>query len=129
MSRRTDYACELSCDKDTHYNCCQKVVISFCDVCNIDKKTAYNIGNHFGGGMKVGATCGALSGALIVLGNLDVSNNDVKQYIEKFEDIHGDINCKQLLLKVDENLSREKLCSGLVKYCIEQIEELANIKE
>ncbi|MDD2229674.1 MAG: C-GCAxxG-C-C family protein [Candidatus Cloacimonetes bacterium] len=50
------------------FNCAQAVVSSFTEETGIDEKTAKKISSCFGGGMRMGATCGALTGALMVLG-------------------------------------------------------------
>ncbi|GAB1468889.1 C-GCAxxG-C-C family protein [Candidatus Cloacimonadota bacterium] len=50
------------------YNCAQAVLSSFTEETGIDDKTAKMISSCFGGGMRMGATCGALTGALMVLG-------------------------------------------------------------
>ena len=55
---------------DVHYNCCQSVLVPFADLCGLDKETAFKLGANFGSGMRHGSTCGAVSGALMVLGRL-----------------------------------------------------------
>ena len=55
---------------DVHYNCCQSVLVPFADLCGLDKETAFKLGANFGSGMRHGSTCGAVSGALMVLGLL-----------------------------------------------------------
>ena len=53
---------------DVHYNCCQSVLVPFADLCGLDKETAFKLGANFGSGMRHGSTCGAVTGALMVLG-------------------------------------------------------------
>ena len=53
---------------DVHYNCCQSVLVPFADLCGLDKETAFRLGANFGSGMRHGSTCGAVTGALMVLG-------------------------------------------------------------
>ena len=51
------------------YNCCQAVLLTFCDELGVDPVTAFKIGEGFGlgmGGME--NTCGALSGAIMLAG-------------------------------------------------------------
>ncbi len=50
------------------YNCAQSVISSFVGEQYLDMKTALKLSSCFGGGMRMGATCGALTGALMVLG-------------------------------------------------------------
>ena len=51
------------------YNCCQAVLLTFCNELGVDPVTAFKIGEGFGlgmGGME--NTCGALSGAIMLAG-------------------------------------------------------------
>lgn len=50
------------------YNCAQAVFSAFSEDFGLDSTTSRKISSCFGGGMRRGATCGALSGALMVLG-------------------------------------------------------------
>ena len=66
---------------DVHYNCCQSVLVPFADLCGLDKETAFRLGANFGSGMRHGSTCGAVTGALMVIGLKygHSMNNDLKQ--------------------------------------------------
>lgn len=51
------------------YNCCQAVLLTFCDELGVDPVMAFKMGEGFGlgmGGME--NTCGALSGAIMLAG-------------------------------------------------------------
>ncbi len=124
MSRRTDALMEIGINENRHYNCCQKVFISFNDVCNIDRESAYSLGLHFGGGMRVGSICGAVTGAVMTMGMTGCSDVDVKRFISDFEDKHGDIYCNKLLLNVSEDLPRSALCNGLICDAILSVEDV-----
>ena len=41
---------------DIHFNCCQSVLVPFADQCGLSKEAAYQLGAHFGAGMKHGGT-------------------------------------------------------------------------
>ena len=59
-------------------NCSQAVLTAFCEEYGIDKKLAMRIACPFGGGMgHTGQVCGAVSGALLVLG-LKYGQDDVE---------------------------------------------------
>ena len=62
------------------YNCAQSVVLSFADDLKFSKELAQKMAAGFGGGMgKQQETCGAVTGAIMVLGLLkgeQVNNND-----------------------------------------------------
>ena len=65
---RMELVKELRADTKTHYNCCQSVLVPFCDCCGIDQETARKLGANFGSGMRCGGACGTLTAALMVLG-------------------------------------------------------------
>lgn len=51
------------------YNCCQAVVLAFCDDVGLDKNTALLIASSFGGGIgRLREVCGAVSGMCIIAG-------------------------------------------------------------
>lgn len=64
-------------------NCCQSVLLTFCDELGVDPVTAFKIGEGFGlgmGGME--NTCGALSGAIMLAG-LKNSDGDLEHPMTK----------------------------------------------
>lgn len=90
-------------------NCAQSVLLSFANELNLDEMTAIKIASGFGGGMARAKTCGAVTGAYMVLG-LKVqaegkSNQEIKAEtkaeVHKFNGLfiarHGSLNCKKLL--------------------------------
>ena len=53
------------------YNCSQAVVLTFKDVLTIDAEELCKIASPFGGGLsRMRETCGAVSGMVLVLGNV-----------------------------------------------------------
>ena len=58
----------LRTDPQAHCNCCQAVLMAFRDECGLTEEEAMRLGAHFGSGMRHGSTCGAVTGALMVLG-------------------------------------------------------------
>ena len=51
------------------YNCAQAVAVAFCDVTGLEEKATARMVSSFGGGMgRMREVCGAVSGALMVLG-------------------------------------------------------------
>lgn len=95
---------------DEGYACSQSMLLGFANEFNIDENSAKLISSTFGGGMgRLRKTCGALTGAYMVLG-LKYGNNDPKDMdtkldaykkvrilTERFEEIHGTSDCKQIL--------------------------------
>ena len=60
----------LRAETAVHYNCCQAVLVPFAAEMGVTEEQAYKMGAHFGSGMRHGSTCGAITGALMVLGML-----------------------------------------------------------
>ena len=90
------------------FNCAQTVFSLFAPELGIDEKTALKIASGFGGGMACAETCGAVTGAYMVIGlkhghatpNPDEKANTkvlVRQFNEKFKQAHGSLICKQLI--------------------------------
>jgi C_GCAxxG_C_C family probable redox protein len=90
-------------------NCAQAVLAAFADDLHLDRPTALKIAASFGGGMKQGLTCGAFTGALMVLGikhgSPDHTDKNEKEKItaltrdfaERFKRQHKCLSCTELL--------------------------------
>jgi len=120
------------------FSCSQAVLSAFSDVCGLDLNLALKISQPFGGGIAHrGEICGAVSGAFMVIGlkygrtqaddipARDKTYKAVANFIQKFENRHGSINCKELLgydLSTEEGQKRaeeeglfENLCPKFVR--------------
>ena len=65
------------------YNCCQAVACAYCDLVGMDEETMFKAGEAFGAGMGgMQATCGAVSGAVLLAG-LKNSSGDLKNPTSK----------------------------------------------
>lgn len=62
---KADRALELF---SNNFNCSQAVLTAFAPDFGLDEKLALMLGTSFGGGARNGELCGAVSGALMVLG-------------------------------------------------------------
>lgn len=133
------------------FNCSQAVLSVFCDQLNFDKKTALKISTGFGGGMRRGEVCGAVTGAIMVIGlkeghfvEGDTETKSkayelVQQFESRFEKLNESIICKNLLeydLSVEAELAviKEKglfdiICPKVIKDAIDIIEEILVLKE
>ena len=60
-----DRAKALREDPNVHYNCAQAVTATFAEECSLTREQAIKLGAHFGSGMKMAATCGAITLSLI----------------------------------------------------------------
>lgn len=117
----------LRADTQTHYNCCQSVLIPFAQEMGLTWDQAKALGAHFGSGMRHGATCGALSGALMVLGGLGYGEKEALEFIRNFRQNHGATECAALLKASHERgEARKDHCDGLV---YEMIEALSKLQE
>ena len=91
------------------YACSQAVLLAFSDVTGLDAETAEKISLPFGGGMgRLRLTCGAVSGAVMVLGlltsatgvnpeNKKLVYGEVQDYTKRFTEENGSIVCGELL--------------------------------
>ena len=90
-----------------NFNCSQTVFSLFASELEIDEKTALKIASGFGGGMACAETCGAVSGAYMVIGmkhghassdpdEKAKTKSAIQVFNKKFKKIHGSLICKKL---------------------------------
>lgn len=105
----------LRADESVHYNCCQSVLLPFAQKMGLSPEQAYALGAHFGSGMRHGSACGALSGALMVLGALGYDGQEAAALIRQFKEDHGATDCATLLKSShDRGEVKKNHCDGLV---------------
>ena len=126
-------------------NCAQSVVTAYAEHYKIEKDTALSLSVGFGGGMgRLQEMCGAVSGAIMVLGlasnfreedgrdKINEVYTKVRSFIEDFKQKEGTFKCRDLLgcdlqseeghkYFVDNNL-REN-CRGYVRFCCELLDK------
>ncbi|MGN1220079.1 MAG: C-GCAxxG-C-C family protein [Candidatus Cryptobacteroides sp.] len=96
--------------KEGGYNCCQAVVLAYCDLFGLDEKTAASLSSGFGGGMgRMREVCGSVSGMVMLSGMLSPADNPadkagrtanyalVQEVAGEFKRINGSIICRELL--------------------------------
>ena len=128
------------------FNCAQAVLTSHCGEYGLSDDVAKKISCGFGGGMgHIGEVCGAVSGAIMLIGlqygqNKAADNEAkektytlIKEYIGRFKKEFGSINCTELIkydLGKEEELLQardsgifKELCPLLVKRSVELLEE------
>lgn len=132
------------------FNCSQAVFSTYAPLFGFNRKQALKIATPFGAGMgRLGETCGAVSGALMVLG-LELGRGSledkdakektysfVREFVDRFEEKNKSIFCKELLgfdISTAEGLkiANEKnitgtLCPGFVRDAAKILEELLQI--
>ena len=91
------------------FSCSQAVLGAYCERFGLDKKLAYKISSGFGGGMHLDQTCGAVTGAFMVIGlkygrtRADDTEAKMKtaamvvEFAKKFKARHGSIGCTELI--------------------------------
>jgi len=116
---------KLRADQTTHYNCCQAVLVTFAKEMGLSPKQAFDLGAHFGSGMRHGSTCGALSAGLMVLGALGFDDKMAAELLRDFRENHGATDCATLLKASHERgESRKQHCNDLV---FDVVDFLANL--
>lgn len=125
MDKLLDIEKAVAETKEKGYNCCQTVVSILSSETNLDEETLVRLASGFGGGMRKGEVCGALTGALMILSLKYGSNKAEAEKIatkcmEKFKENKGAHRCKDLLgydLSIEEEnrIILEQNIKG--KYC------------
>ena len=118
---------ELRAIETPHYNCAQSVFIPFAEKAGMDTDTARRIAACFGGGMKRGSVCGAVTGGLMALGLYGLDTPEIiSSYHKKLMEAHdGELNCADLLRTLKEKGGEKKLfCDGIVFESVRLVCEL-----
>lgn len=84
------------------YNCSQTVLSMFCEQYGLDMATAQKIGCGFGSGARRAELCGAVSGAVLVIGlkhgdDIPLCNSKVEEFMQIFKEKNQSIVCRELL--------------------------------
>ena len=113
------------------YNCAQAVIAACSDLTGLDEKTALAISAGFGGGLRSGEVCGAISGAVMAVGMAypftDGSDAEAKQKIAELAkqcvaaaaEKYGKVRCAELKGNID--------CNEIICFMAETAEKI--IKE
>jgi len=133
------------------YSCAPSVLSAYSEQFGLKKELALRIACGFGGGIgRTGGTCGAVTGAVMVIGlkhgQADVADDKsrqethklVKEFIDKFEALHGSVECRELigydLSKPDEFESArassdvERKCRGFVHDAARILEDVLHLR-
>ena len=122
MSKREEQAVQNFLDG---CNCAQSVLVPFANEMGLSEEQVYNLGAHFGSGMRHGSTCGALSGALMVLGAMGYGEQEAQAMLRTFREKNGCTDCAHLLANAKERGEEKKPhCDRLVCECVQALLEL-----
>ncbi len=128
------------------FNCSQAVLKSFCNELGLTENVALKIACGFGAGMQQAEVCGAVSGAIMVLGlkygqnqvgdirSKEITYEKVNLFCDKFKQRHQTIICRQLLGIDISNIAGkqqarhkglfENFCPGLIGSAVEILEAM-----
>lgn len=125
-----------------NYNCAQSIFASYAAEFGIDERLALKLGTNFGGGARKGELCGAVSGALLVLGlrfgHCDSNDPETKaksyaiaeEYMNRFIRANGSTVCRDLLgydLSKTEDMQRIREKNLFRTTCPEMVRSAAAI--
>ena len=129
------------------YNCAQSVFSAFSDDLKFDRETALRISSGFGAGMgRTQATCGAVTGAIMVIGSKigdlhgsgeginDQIYSKTKEFINRFiemnkttncrELVHSDLNTEEGQIFFKENNIFKEVCMKCVSDAVDILEDI-----
>lgn len=129
-----------------NFNCSQAVFTTFATEMGINEELALKIATQFGGGARKGEMCGAVSGALMVLGlkygHCHAQNDEEKanayriaeDFMNRFIEKNGTVVCRELLeYDVSKPEDMEKIkelnlfktrCPEMIRCATEIVEEI-----
>ncbi|HPF18719.1 MAG: C-GCAxxG-C-C family protein [Eubacteriales bacterium] len=132
--------------KSCTLNCSQKVFGSFCETYGISLDIGLRMTQSLGGGLRAGEACGALTGALLVVGlkygsddladgsQRRICDEQAADFSKRFRALNGSITCRDLLgidtsLGSNRSIAKEKglfrdICPGIIIKAVELLEEL-----
>lgn len=119
MTKREDMTA-LRNDPNVHYNCAQSVLIPFAEEIGITRERAAALALNFGAGMGCGGTCGAITGALMVMGGLELPQKKRLELLREFREKNGATDCASLLAGAARRGEPRKVhCDGMVAQCVD----------
>lgn len=129
------------------YSCSQAVLAPFATRLGLDRDLAFKLSTTFGGGMgHIGETCGAVTGALMVIGlaygRTRADDQETKarayelvaEFAAAFKQRHGSLHCTELVgydlstpegrQQVQDQGLGEKLCTQFVHDAAEIVQDM-----
>lgn len=134
-----------------NFNCSQAVFTAFATEFGLEEALALKVATQFGGGARKGEMCGAVSGALMVLGlkygHSDAENAEEKgrayqiaeEFMNRFMEQKGTVVCRELLgydLSKSEDMEKiqelnlfQTTCPEMVRCATKIVEQMINEKK
>ena len=126
------------------FHCSQSVLAAFADEVGLSEEQALKLGACFGGGMRQGEVCGAVTGALMVLGMLYgqhdkddlesrmTANKVNDEMMKRFREKNGTYICNDLLgcdISTPEGAQHAIDNKLFVEFCPKMVESAIEILE
>jgi C_GCAxxG_C_C family probable redox protein len=127
------------------YNCAQSIIGTYSTKYGLDENIALKLATGFGGGMAgFGRTCGAVSGAYMVIGlkhgmsakgSIDLKEKTyqiIQEFSHRFTDIYGSVICNELLgCAIGTPEGKEYFSQNALfdKNCLQYVKSAAEILE
>jgi C_GCAxxG_C_C family probable redox protein len=132
----------LACFKEG-FNCTQAMLSTYGTQFGLDRENAVKIARAFGSGMGMGETCGAVTGALMVIGlkharlksslfSKDRTEDIAREFVARFKARNGTTVCRELLgcdVSSFEGLKAAKKEKHFKKRCPKFVQDAAEILE
>lgn len=131
---------------NSNFNCSQGVFTTFATEMGMDEELSLKLATNFGGGARKGELCGAVAGALMVLGLRDghCDSDDLEakakaykeatEFMDRFIKKNGSVVCRQLLgydlskpedkLIIDEKNLFKTICPRMIESAVEILDEM-----
>jgi len=124
--------------------CSQSILAAYGQPLGLSRETAMKIATGFGGGMGMGGTCGAVTGAIMVLGlrhapeNCDTAAgragvySRVVEFARRFQVRNGSLVCRELLgcdISTAEGKRQAQERNLFKTTCVKMVEDAAMILE
>lgn len=129
------------------YSCSQALLAAFAPRYGLDRQTALKLASPFGGGIgRLGLNCGAISGALMVIGlyggrtdpddeeTRDRNEALVREFMDRYRKENGAIMCNDLTgVDINDPEARvagkeagvfDRVCPNLVRHAATVVQEL-----
>ncbi|MCL2298101.1 MAG: C-GCAxxG-C-C family protein [Proteobacteria bacterium] len=119
------------------FYCSQAILGAFCETYGMERETAFRISCGLNSGARCAELCGAVSGAVLVIGlkygdSKDACNLKTEAFIKSFQEKNGDVVCRAILgcdiftLDGREKAVKEKLYGTT---CVNMVISAAQILE
>ena len=118
------------------YNCAQSVLCAFSDLTGLSESDSLRLAAGLGGGLRSGEVCGAVSGAVLVLGAVYPFTDSAdkaakfriadlaKEFCARFREKYGVVTCRELLERTAGEEKRYRYCIDYVRDCAELLEQM-----